>query len=120
MTQRECYLNSIRTIDQMGEFVHGIRRKKGPLFGGKVHHPAVNRKTVAIEILPALRGALSHPTGASLPTIPITKMRWHLPVRMGERIDSRWAPVVQIIFCELASARCLSPWDPANGRREGS
>src|SRR5215468_249785 len=34
MTQRECYLNSIHTIDQMGEFIERHQAKKGVLFGG--------------------------------------------------------------------------------------
>src|SRR6202521_5328843 len=34
MTQRECYLNSVRTIDQMGEFIAQHRARKGELFGG--------------------------------------------------------------------------------------
>src|SRR5215475_14389348 len=33
-TQRECYWNSIRTIDQMGEFIAEHQKRKGPLFGG--------------------------------------------------------------------------------------
>ena len=58
-TQRECYSNSIHTIDQMGQFVLRHQAKKGVLFGG-VEHPAVpNRKAIAIQILPALRGAVS-------------------------------------------------------------
>ena len=58
-TQRECYLNSIHTIDQLGQFVLRHRAKKGVLFGG-IEHPAVpDRKAIAIQILPALRGAVS-------------------------------------------------------------
>ena len=38
-TNRECYLSSIRTIDQMGEFILERRKKSGPLFGGIVHKP---------------------------------------------------------------------------------
>src|SRR5213082_771860 len=34
MTERECYLNSIRTIDEMGEFISEHQKKKGSLFGG--------------------------------------------------------------------------------------
>ena len=30
MTQRDCYLNSIHTIDQMGEFILKHQAKKGP------------------------------------------------------------------------------------------
>src|SRR5438309_4945826 len=36
-TQRECYLNSIRTIDQMGQFIIEHQANKGPLFGGLEH-----------------------------------------------------------------------------------
>jgi rhamnose utilization protein RhaD (predicted bifunctional aldolase and dehydrogenase)/NAD(P)-dependent dehydrogenase (short-subunit alcohol dehydrogenase family) len=59
MTQRDCYLNSIHTIDEMGEFILGHQEKKGQLFGGLAHPPAQNRKNIATQILPALRGALS-------------------------------------------------------------
>jgi rhamnose utilization protein RhaD (predicted bifunctional aldolase and dehydrogenase)/NAD(P)-dependent dehydrogenase (short-subunit alcohol dehydrogenase family) len=58
-TQHECYLNSIHSIDQMGEFIHAYQRKKGVLFGGQLHSGLNNRKDVAAQILPALRGALS-------------------------------------------------------------
>ena len=59
MTQRDCYLNSIHTIDQMGDFILKHRSKKGVLFGGVEHGPAQNRKSVAVQILPALRGVVS-------------------------------------------------------------
>jgi rhamnulose-1-phosphate aldolase/alcohol dehydrogenase len=58
-TQRECYLNSIRTIDQMGQFLLEHQAKKGPLFGGLEHPALPERETMAAQILPALRGALS-------------------------------------------------------------
>jgi rhamnose utilization protein RhaD (predicted bifunctional aldolase and dehydrogenase)/NAD(P)-dependent dehydrogenase (short-subunit alcohol dehydrogenase family) len=59
MTQRECYLNSIHTIDQMGEFIQQHQAKKGSLFGGVEHPPVEDRKSIAIRILPVLRGAVS-------------------------------------------------------------
>jgi rhamnose utilization protein RhaD (predicted bifunctional aldolase and dehydrogenase)/NAD(P)-dependent dehydrogenase (short-subunit alcohol dehydrogenase family) len=58
-TQRECYLNSIRTIDQMGEFVHEHQKKKEMLFGGAACSAAANRIPLAVKILPSLRGAVS-------------------------------------------------------------
>ena len=58
-TQRECYLNSIHSIDQMGEFILEHQAKKGLLFGGLEHPPAKDRKSIATEILPTLRGVLS-------------------------------------------------------------
>jgi rhamnose utilization protein RhaD (predicted bifunctional aldolase and dehydrogenase)/NAD(P)-dependent dehydrogenase (short-subunit alcohol dehydrogenase family) len=59
MTQRDCYWNSIRTIDQMGEFILKHQSKTNALFGGVAHAPANDRKNIATRILPALRGALS-------------------------------------------------------------
>ena len=58
-TQRECYLNSIRTIDQMGTFIAEHRVGKPAAFGGAAHKPLDNRRDVAAQILPALRGTLS-------------------------------------------------------------
>lgn len=58
-TQRECYLSSIRTIDQMGEFVLQHQKKGSPLFGGLKHKPVENRPEVVAKILPALRGIVS-------------------------------------------------------------
>jgi rhamnose utilization protein RhaD (predicted bifunctional aldolase and dehydrogenase)/NAD(P)-dependent dehydrogenase (short-subunit alcohol dehydrogenase family) len=59
ITQRDCYLNSIHTIDQMGEFILKYQWKKGVLFGGGEHGPAQDRKNIATRILPALRGVVS-------------------------------------------------------------
>jgi rhamnose utilization protein RhaD (predicted bifunctional aldolase and dehydrogenase)/NAD(P)-dependent dehydrogenase (short-subunit alcohol dehydrogenase family) len=59
-TQRECYANSIQTIDQMGEFVDDHRRARGVApFGGSVVAATVDRDSTAAAILPGLRGALS-------------------------------------------------------------
>jgi len=58
-TQHECYLNSIQTIDQMGEFIARRQSRKGVLFGGLEVPGLVDRKRVAIEILPTLRGVIS-------------------------------------------------------------
>ena len=58
-TQRACYLNSIHTIDQMGEFIVRHQSKKGSLFGGVEHASVQDRKNIARQILPTLRGAVS-------------------------------------------------------------
>ena len=58
-TQRDCYLNSIHTIDEMGDFILRHQSKKGFLFGGTEQGPASNRKSIATQILPALRGVVS-------------------------------------------------------------
>jgi rhamnose utilization protein RhaD (predicted bifunctional aldolase and dehydrogenase)/NAD(P)-dependent dehydrogenase (short-subunit alcohol dehydrogenase family) len=59
MTERQCYLNSIHTIDQMGEFILRRQQKRGLFFGGVAHAGFENRKRVAVQILPALRGVVS-------------------------------------------------------------
>ena len=60
-TQYECYLNSIRTIDQMGEFIQEHERRGGrPRFGGAAVTAAVkDRDAVVAELFPSLRGAVS-------------------------------------------------------------
>jgi rhamnose utilization protein RhaD (predicted bifunctional aldolase and dehydrogenase)/NAD(P)-dependent dehydrogenase (short-subunit alcohol dehydrogenase family) len=59
-TQREAYINSVKTIDQMGEFVQDHAARAGrPLFGGATVAPAPNRESVVTGILPFLRGAVS-------------------------------------------------------------
>jgi len=58
-TQRECYLSSIHTIDQMGQFVLRHQAKVRVLFGGVEQPPVPNRKEIATQILPSLRGAVS-------------------------------------------------------------
>jgi rhamnose utilization protein RhaD (predicted bifunctional aldolase and dehydrogenase)/NAD(P)-dependent dehydrogenase (short-subunit alcohol dehydrogenase family) len=58
-TPRECYVNSIRTIDQMGEFVDDHARVSGLRFGGPSLAATVDRESTVATILPYLRGRLS-------------------------------------------------------------
>jgi len=58
-TQRDCYLSSIHTIDQMGEFIVKHQSRKSLPFGGIDHAALPERKKIAIQILPALRGIVS-------------------------------------------------------------
>ncbi len=58
-TQRECYLNSVQAIDQMGEFILSRQAKGSALFGGLERQPIEDRKNIAVSILPALRGIVS-------------------------------------------------------------
>lgn len=59
-TQRECYLSSIQTIDQMGEFIQEhCRQSRTPAFGGPKHEPLPDRHNIAAQILPTLRGLMS-------------------------------------------------------------
>jgi len=59
-TQREAYLSSVKTIDQMGEFVdEHVKRAARPAFGGAIASTAPSRETLVAELLPYLRGAVS-------------------------------------------------------------
>ncbi len=57
-TQRECYLSTINVIDQIGQFIvrHGIGKTR---FGGELVPARADRKDLAIEIAPFLRGRIS-------------------------------------------------------------
>jgi rhamnose utilization protein RhaD (predicted bifunctional aldolase and dehydrogenase)/NAD(P)-dependent dehydrogenase (short-subunit alcohol dehydrogenase family) len=61
MTQRECYVNSVTTIDQMGAFIEEhARRANAPAFGGAaVTGMVADPDAVVAEIFPSLRGAVS-------------------------------------------------------------
>jgi rhamnose utilization protein RhaD (predicted bifunctional aldolase and dehydrogenase)/NAD(P)-dependent dehydrogenase (short-subunit alcohol dehydrogenase family) len=58
-TQHDCYLNSIHSIDQMGEFVLKHQTRKGVLFGGRQFAPFPERRKIVTRMLPALRGGVS-------------------------------------------------------------
>jgi rhamnose utilization protein RhaD (predicted bifunctional aldolase and dehydrogenase)/NAD(P)-dependent dehydrogenase (short-subunit alcohol dehydrogenase family) len=59
-TQREAYLSSVKTIDQMGEFVDDhAKRAARPAFGGATTAPAPSRDALVAALLPYLRGAVS-------------------------------------------------------------
>src|SRR6478609_6420625 len=59
-TQQECYENTIGIIDQLGQFVVEHVDKKGTgLFGGLRHQALENRRDLALDIFPFLRGRVS-------------------------------------------------------------
>jgi rhamnose utilization protein RhaD (predicted bifunctional aldolase and dehydrogenase)/NAD(P)-dependent dehydrogenase (short-subunit alcohol dehydrogenase family) len=61
LTQRECYINSITTIDQMGQFIEAhARRANRPAFGGPAVTGVVPDRDAAVaDVFPYLRGAVS-------------------------------------------------------------
>jgi rhamnose utilization protein RhaD (predicted bifunctional aldolase and dehydrogenase)/NAD(P)-dependent dehydrogenase (short-subunit alcohol dehydrogenase family) len=59
-TQRECYLNTIAIIDQIGQFIHRHGIAKGEIrFGGERVPSRPDRGDLAVEIAPYLRGRVS-------------------------------------------------------------
>jgi len=59
-TQRECYLNTITIIDQLGQFIERHAQTPGyKLFGGARVKSRDDRQAVAVDVMPYLRGAVS-------------------------------------------------------------
>jgi rhamnose utilization protein RhaD (predicted bifunctional aldolase and dehydrogenase)/NAD(P)-dependent dehydrogenase (short-subunit alcohol dehydrogenase family) len=59
-TQRECYLNTLTIIDQLGQFVaQHVEEKENVLFGGTVSAALENQRELAIDIFPFIRGRVS-------------------------------------------------------------
>jgi len=59
-TQRECYLNTITVIDQLGQFVvDHIERRGSRLFGGDNRTLVPDHRELALDIFPFLRGRVS-------------------------------------------------------------
>jgi rhamnose utilization protein RhaD (predicted bifunctional aldolase and dehydrogenase)/NAD(P)-dependent dehydrogenase (short-subunit alcohol dehydrogenase family) len=59
-TQRECYLNTITIIDQFGQFIlEHVEKKGASIFGGRQFETLSDRREVAIDIFPYIRGRVS-------------------------------------------------------------
>jgi rhamnose utilization protein RhaD (predicted bifunctional aldolase and dehydrogenase)/NAD(P)-dependent dehydrogenase (short-subunit alcohol dehydrogenase family) len=59
-TQRECYVNTITIIDQLGQFVSGhLERRGANLFGESRSGPLERHRSLAHEIFPFVRGRVS-------------------------------------------------------------
>ncbi|MBS1803254.1 MAG: bifunctional rhamnulose-1-phosphate aldolase/short-chain dehydrogenase [Acidobacteria bacterium] len=59
-TQRECYLNTITIIDQLGQFVlEHVGKRRETIFGGARFSTRKDAKDVATKIFPFLRGKVS-------------------------------------------------------------
>ena len=59
-TQRECYVNTITIIDQLGQFVVGHVEKLGErIFGGARGKRLANHREIALDLFPLIRGRVS-------------------------------------------------------------
>jgi rhamnose utilization protein RhaD (predicted bifunctional aldolase and dehydrogenase)/NAD(P)-dependent dehydrogenase (short-subunit alcohol dehydrogenase family) len=59
-TQRESYRNTITIIDQLGQFIARHGRTPGHVpFGGAKRQSRADRRQIALQIFPRLRGAVS-------------------------------------------------------------
>jgi rhamnose utilization protein RhaD (predicted bifunctional aldolase and dehydrogenase)/NAD(P)-dependent dehydrogenase (short-subunit alcohol dehydrogenase family) len=114
-TQRECYLSSIRTIDQMGQFVGEHTERAGrPPFGGALVTPELDRERTAGAILPYLRGVVS----SNRRTIA----HWDSSDDALTFANSAWAEDLCRLgtscpdhFLRTRICPMFVPWDPASG-----
>jgi rhamnose utilization protein RhaD (predicted bifunctional aldolase and dehydrogenase)/NAD(P)-dependent dehydrogenase (short-subunit alcohol dehydrogenase family) len=59
-TPRECYLNTLNMIDSIGQFIERHGRSKSKIrFGGEAAPARSDRRDLAIQIAPFLRGRIS-------------------------------------------------------------
>jgi rhamnose utilization protein RhaD (predicted bifunctional aldolase and dehydrogenase)/NAD(P)-dependent dehydrogenase (short-subunit alcohol dehydrogenase family) len=123
-TQHECYVNSITTIDQMGQFIEEHARKANrPPFGGPaVSGVVADRDATVAEIFPYLRGAVSsnrrvigHFDG-SADALTFANSKWAEELcGLGTSCPDH--------FLRTRISPMFIPWDPAKGNtaaiREG-
>jgi rhamnose utilization protein RhaD (predicted bifunctional aldolase and dehydrogenase)/NAD(P)-dependent dehydrogenase (short-subunit alcohol dehydrogenase family) len=127
-TQRDCYVNSIKTIDQMGEFVDDHIRRGIARFGGATVTATVDRESTAAAILPSLRGLLST-TGLSTEARGATaRAKVERVIAHFERSEeslafanSAWAEQLCALgtscpdhFLRTRISPMFVPWDPAH------
>ena len=118
-TQQECYENTISIIDQLGQFVVDHVEKKGAkLFGGPRFEALENRRDLALDIFPFLRGRVSGTRRlignfSDLPEV----LRF---VNSAGRPSSWriWVRVVPTTLSAPKSGRCSSPGSPDAGAQE--
>src|SRR5262245_15064456 len=113
-TQQECYINSIRSIDQMGEFIDDHRKRAGrPPFGGPTVIDVVEKDATAAAILPHLRGIVS----SNRRTIA----HWDSSDDARRFANSVWAEELCRLgtscpdhFLRTRISPMFVPWDPVN------
>ena len=75
-TQRECYVNSIETIDQMGQFIAAHREEKGhDLRRRRSEAASPDRQAIAAADPARSARRRLHPTDARSRIMPITRTR---------------------------------------------
>jgi rhamnose utilization protein RhaD (predicted bifunctional aldolase and dehydrogenase)/NAD(P)-dependent dehydrogenase (short-subunit alcohol dehydrogenase family) len=118
LTQRDCYVNSIRTIDQMGQFIDShARASSRPLFGGSVVQPSTGTgeaADAATAILPWLRGVVS--------TNRRTIAHWDGSADAVTFANSAWAEDLCRLgtscpdhFLRTRISPMFVPWQPGDG-----
>jgi rhamnose utilization protein RhaD (predicted bifunctional aldolase and dehydrogenase)/NAD(P)-dependent dehydrogenase (short-subunit alcohol dehydrogenase family) len=114
-TQRECYLNSLRIIDEMGQFVTEHEKKTGKsLFGGARVEQADNAAEIAASVLPYLRGRVA--------TTRRSIAHFIASDDVTQFVNSEYAPALAALgtscpdhFIRTRIAPLYVEWSPAEG-----
>jgi rhamnose utilization protein RhaD (predicted bifunctional aldolase and dehydrogenase)/NAD(P)-dependent dehydrogenase (short-subunit alcohol dehydrogenase family) len=112
-TQAECYRNSIRTIDQMGQFITAHSEGAGrAIFGGVAVSASPAGEEVVAAVLPRLRGAVSSNRRViahverSSEALAFANSRWAEPLcALGTSCPDH--------FLRTRISPMFVPWDPA-------
>jgi rhamnose utilization protein RhaD (predicted bifunctional aldolase and dehydrogenase)/NAD(P)-dependent dehydrogenase (short-subunit alcohol dehydrogenase family) len=109
-TQQECYRNSLKMVDDMGQFVQD-HEKKAPLFGGSKFESLPNAHDVAVSILPYLRGRVA--------TTRRSIGHYNASADVMEFVNSNYAPELAALgtscpdhFIRTRIAPLYVEWDP--------
>ena len=107
-TQRDCYLNTVNMVDDLGQFVLEHLDKKGDqLFGGPKVATREDRAAVALQLLPFVRGRVSQKQRVMGGYVDLPEvLRFVNSSRIAKR-SRIWVPAVPIISFAQKSARCL-------------
>jgi rhamnose utilization protein RhaD (predicted bifunctional aldolase and dehydrogenase)/NAD(P)-dependent dehydrogenase (short-subunit alcohol dehydrogenase family) len=114
-TQESCYRNSLKMIDDMGQFVQEHEQKAGSnLFGGPRYKALVNAQDIAVSILPFLRGRIA--------TARRSIGHYDTSADVMQFVDSTHAPELAALgtscpdhFIRTRIAPLYVDWDPASG-----
>ncbi len=117
-TQRECYLNTITIIDQIGQFVLGYAEQaSASAFGGLRLETREDREAIAGKLFPVIRGTVSSQKR-------LIGNYTGLP-EVLEFVDSNWAAELAHLgtscpdhFIRTKIRPLFVDWNPANDIRE--
>ena len=116
-TQRECYLNSIRTIDQMGEFIAQHQAQSRPALRRHPNMPTRRSPGRSPPRFCRVCAASCRPTGARSPITPITRTRSTSPVRAGRRNSAQLGTSCPDHFLRTRICPMFIDWKPARESR---
>lgn len=117
-TQEECYRNSLKMIDDMGQFVQEHEGRVGKnLFGSSKHSNLPNAEEIAVSIFPYLRGKVA--------TTRRSIGHYDASPDVMQFVNSKYAPELAALgtscpdhFIRTRIAPLYVEWNPKSGLEE--